>query len=177
MFTVAVDKELELALIEPSFAKRYFEIVSQEVDYLSQWLAWPVHAKSEDFFLRFINKSLSEYAEGKGMVCAMIYQGELVGNISFNRINRHLKTVEIGYWLSEKHQGKGIITRSVQKLIEVAFYELEMEKIQIAAGEDNLPSRRVCERLGMKLEGIITNRENLNGRIINHAIYGLHKSP
>ncbi|MDD9173883.1 N-acetyltransferase [Aliivibrio finisterrensis] len=177
MFTVEIDSELKLALIEPSFAKKYFDIVSKEEAYLSQWLAWPPHAKSEDFFLRFVRKSLLDYAEGKGMVCAMIYQGELVGNVSFNTINHQLKMAEIGYWLSESYQGKGIITRAVSKLIEIAFTDLQLEKIQIAAGENNLPSRKVCERLGMTLEGIISNRENLNGRIINHAIYGLSKQP
>jgi ribosomal-protein-serine acetyltransferase len=175
MFTLKVDSELKLALVEPSFAQRYLEITSTQREYLSQWLVWPPHAKSEDFFLAFIKKSLIEYAEGKGMVCAMIYKDELVGNISFNTINHNLKMVEIGYWLSENHQGNGIITRAVSKLIDVAFSDLGIEKIQISAGVDNLPSRKVCERLGMKLEGIISNSENLNGRIIDHAIYGLSK--
>jgi ribosomal-protein-serine acetyltransferase len=175
MFTVDVDSELKLALIEPSFAKKYFEIVSKEEAYLSQWLAWPPHAKSEDFFLHFVRKSLIDYAEGKGMVCAMIYQGELVGNVSFNTINHDLKMAEIGYWLSESYQGNGIITRAVSKLIEIAFSDLQLEKIQISVGDNNLPSRKVCERLGMKLEGIVSNSEYLNGRIISHAIYGLSK--
>lgn len=79
MFTLKVDSELELALVERSFAQKYFEIVSTQREYLSQWLVWPPHAKSEAFFLAFINKSLIEYAEDKGMVCAIIYNNELVG--------------------------------------------------------------------------------------------------
>ncbi|MBD1575684.1 GNAT family N-acetyltransferase [Vibrio sp. S11_S32] len=175
MFTIEIDSELKLALIERSFAHKYFEIVSKEEKYLSQWLAWPSHAKSEDFFLRFVRKSLLDYAEGKAMTCGIIYQDELVGNISFNSINHNLKMAEIGYWLRESYQGKGIITRSVSKFINIAFSDLNLEKIQISAGENNIPSRKVCERLGMKLEGVISNCENLNGRIINHAVYGLSK--
>jgi len=68
-----------------------------------------------------------------------------------------------------------IITRAVSKLVDIAFTDLQLKKIQIAVGEHNLPSCKVCERLGMTLQGIITNHENLNGRIINHAIYGLAK--
>ncbi len=175
MFTLDVDSELKLALVQPSFAKKYVEIVTEQREYLSEWLAWPPHGKSEEFFLTFVRKSLLEYAEGKSMVCSMIYKDELVGNISFNSIDHNLKVAEIGYWLSEKHQGKGIITRSVSKLIDIAFSDLAMEKVQISAGEGNAPSRAVCERLGMKLEGIITKKENLNGRVIDHAIYGLLK--
>jgi RimJ/RimL family protein N-acetyltransferase len=104
MFTMKIESDLELALVEPSFAHKYLEIVTNQRDYLSQWLAWPLHAKSEGFFLTFIKQSLIDYAEGKGMVCAIIYQGELVGNISFNTINHSLKMAAIGYWLSETHQ-------------------------------------------------------------------------
>jgi len=176
MFIQAIESDLKLALVEPSFASKYLKIVTNQRDYLLQWLAWPLHANSEEFFLTFINKSLIEYAQGKGMVCGIIYQGELVGNISFNTINHDLKMVEIGYWLSEEYQGNGIITRSAAKLIDIAFSELNIDKVQISAAVENRASRKVCERLGMKLEGIITHSENLNGRIVDHAIYGLLKA-
>lgn len=50
-----------------------------------------------------------------------------------------------------------------------------MDKIEISAATENLASRAVCERLGMKLEGIISNAENIDGRIVNHAVYSLHQ--
>jgi ribosomal-protein-serine acetyltransferase len=96
----------------------------------------------------------------------MFYEDELVGNISFNTINHDLKKVEIGYWLREQFRGKGIVTRSVSKLIDMAFRELNMQKVQISAAVDNAPSRNVCKRLGFNLEGIITCAENLNGKHI-----------
>ncbi|HGF5104198.1 TPA: GNAT family N-acetyltransferase [Vibrio parahaemolyticus] len=173
MFTLEVEKGLQLALVEPDFASKYLEIVSREREYLSQWLAWTQHADNCDFFLNFIKRSLHDYAEGKSLVCAMIYGGEIVGNISFNSISHELKKVEIGYWLSFEYQGKGIVSKSVTKLIEIAFTELGMTKVQISAAVENMPSRKVCERLGFKLEGIISNEENLNGRVVDHAIYGL----
>lgn len=51
-----------------------------------------------------------------------------------------------------------------------------MEKIQISAATGNQPSRNVCERLGFVLEGIITRAENLNGRVVDHAVYGLGRT-
>ena len=173
MFSLRIEKDLKLVLVQPSFAARYFEIVQSEREYLSQWLAWPPHADSEAFFLSFIQRSLHDYADGKSLVCAMFYEDELVGNISFNTINHDLKKVEIGYWLREKFKGKGIVTRSVSKLIEMAFRELNMQKVEISAAVDNAPSRNVCNRLGFNLEGIITCAENLNGRVVDHAVYGL----
>ncbi|MGB0987571.1 MAG: GNAT family N-acetyltransferase, partial [Pseudoalteromonas spongiae] len=111
MFTLAVDNTLKLALVDAKFATAYFDIVTKQRDYLSRWLIWPSHADSIAFFSKFITRSLIDYANGKSLVCAMIYQGELVGNVSFNSIDHTLKKVEIGYWLSCVFQGKGIVTR------------------------------------------------------------------
>lgn len=175
MFTVEVEEDLELALVEPKFASKYLEIVSSQRDYLGEWLAWPPHAENEEFFQGFIKKSLHDYADGKSLVCAMMYQSEVAGNISFNTINHDLQKVEIGYWLRRDLQGKGIVSKSLSKLINYAFTELDMQKIQISAAVDNQASRSVCERLGFKLEGIITRAENLNGRVVDHAVYGLSR--
>lgn len=175
MFKLEVDKTLTLALVEPRFAANYLKIVTDERDYLSQWLVWPEHATDNAFFQRFIKQSLHDYADGKSMTCAIIYQDDVVGNISFNTINHSLKKVEIGYWLSQRKQGKGIVTRAVATLVEMAFVELEMKKVQISAAIENKPSRAVCERLGFSLEGVITRAENLNGRVVDHAIYGLSR--
>jgi ribosomal-protein-serine acetyltransferase len=173
MFTLEVENGLRLALVEPKFAPLYLDIVTAQREYLSEWLAWPPHADNEEFFLSFIKRSLHDYAEGNSMVCAMIYRGELVGNISFNTIDHQLKKVQIGYWLSKEHQGKGIITKSVTKLIEIAFGELNMQKVEIAVAVNNQSSRKVCERLGFTLEGILTRAENSNGRVVDHAVYAL----
>ncbi|UTM56860.1 GNAT family N-acetyltransferase [Photobacterium sp. CCB-ST2H9] len=177
MFSQTVDQDIQLALVQPSFAPRYVELVNAHFDYLSQWLAWPPHCNTESDFLNFIRRSLQDYAEGKSMVCAIFYQGIHVGNCSFNSINHSLKTVDIGYWLAADYQGKGIITRVCSHLIRIAFEQLEMEKVVIAAAVENQASRSVAERLGMTLEGVISRNENLNGRILSHAIYALHRQP
>ncbi|WP_341665270.1 GNAT family protein [Vibrio sp.] len=175
MFTLQVEQGLELALVEANFAACYLDIVSKQREYLSQWLSWPMYAENEAFFLNFIKRSLHDYADGKSLVCAMFYQGKLVGNISFNSIDKDLAKVEIGYWLSEDYQGKGIVTKSVSRMIELAFHDYDMQKIQISAATDNQPSRNVCSRLGFTLEGILTRAVNVNGRILDHAVYGLSR--
>ncbi|MFA0085792.1 GNAT family N-acetyltransferase [Vibrio sp. 10N.261.51.F12] len=176
MFQLVIDNEISLALVQPSFASCYLALVAEERTELSQWLAWPPHATNDAFFLSFIKHSLHDYADNKSMTCAILYKGSISGNISFNAINHDTKCAEIGYWLSKHYRGNGIVTRSVKALTEYAFCHLDMHKVQISAAVDNHQSRAVCERLGMSLEGIITNKESLNGRILDHAIYGYYRS-
>ena len=175
MFKLKVDEEIDLTLVHESFCSKYVDLAKENYEYLANWLSWPPHVKTRDDFLKFVQKCLHDYADGKSIMCGIFYHGELVGNICYSNIDWNLKKVEIGYWLASSHQGKGIVTRSCQKLIRVAFDDMGMHKVQMNVAENNLPGRSVCERLRMTIEGIVTNAEYLNDRIVSHAIYGLHK--
>jgi len=59
-------------------------------------------------------------------------------------------------------------------LITYAFKTLNVDKVQISVATGNKPSRAICERLGMKLEGIISNEERVGNKILDHAIYATH---
>lgn len=176
MFSQRIDDEVSIALVQESFAEHYAEIVSEQSEYLSQWLAWPPFCQSEQDFRLFVQRVLHEYADGKSMTCAIIYQGKIVGNCSFNTINYDTQMAEVGYWLSQKHQGKGIVTRVVKHLISIAFNQLGLEKVQLSAAVENTASRNVAERAGMTLEGILTHQEKVGDRVLDHAIYGIQKS-
>lgn len=176
MFSLPIDDDIQLALVHPSFAASYLQIVRAEREYLGRWLGWAINANDESFFASFITMSLHHYADGKSLTCAMFYKDALVGNVSFNSIDHELKKVEVGYWLSEAYQGHGIVTRSVSALIEYAFSGLGMEKVQICAAEENKASRGVCERLNMTLEGIITREEKVGDRTLDIATYGLSRT-
>ena len=176
MFKITVDDEIALYLENEAFSARYVELVNENSEYLAQWLEWPRFCKNQDNFKEFAKESLHNYADGKSMTCAIEYRGEIVGNCGLNAINHRLKMVEIGYWIGKQYQGNGIVTRVCHYLIDYAFTKLNMEKVQIATAEDNNRSKAICERLGMQLEGIITNREKVGDRVLSHAIYAIHRT-
>ncbi|WP_047042095.1 GNAT family N-acetyltransferase [Vibrio mexicanus] len=173
MFQRTIDNDISLSLVQESFAPLYVDLVRRQQAYLSQWLAWPKFCQSEQDFRLFIQKSLHDYADGKSMTCAIFYRGQLVGNCSFNKILHDLRKVEVGYWLSEDVQGKGIMQKVVNQLIQIAFDDLDMTKLEIRAATGNTKSRRVAEKCELKLEGVITQSESLNGEIVDHAVYGI----
>ncbi|WP_375750444.1 GNAT family N-acetyltransferase [Vibrio sp. HN007] len=175
MFSWKVDNEIELCLVDYRLAPVYVELAKQNYDNLSQWLQWPRVSKTEENFKAFIKQSLHDYADGKSLVCAIQYNGKIVGNIGFNTIAPEREMVEIGYWLAEPFQGKGIVTRCCQHLIHHAFNNMGISKVQICAAEGNKASRAVCERLEMTLEGVIRHKERVGEKILNHAVYGLYK--
>jgi ribosomal-protein-serine acetyltransferase len=173
MFTWQLDDELALTFLQPDMATELYGLCQQNREYLSQWLPWVPFIQRRDDTATFIRHAIEGFARGDSLTTAIEYQGELVGVIGYNRIDQSLGKVTLGYWLAERWQGNGIIGRACRALIHHAFEEMGMEKAEISAALDNEASRAVCERLGMRQEGIVRRAERLGDRVVDHALYGL----
>ncbi|MDH5632150.1 MAG: GNAT family N-acetyltransferase [Gammaproteobacteria bacterium] len=174
MFRLEVDKEINLVFLQNSMAPELYALVESNRDYLHQWMPWVEGTTSVADIESFIERSVNGFAKEATLVCAIEYKGKLGGIISYNKISKTLKKVELGYWLAEALQGNGIIYRACKKLIDYAFHEMNMEKAEIRVVTGNLASRKVCEKLGGTLEGEISHSENLHGNIAGHAVYAIH---
>jgi ribosomal-protein-serine acetyltransferase len=173
MLDQRIDEEIELLFLQRSLSAPLFALTRQHQAYLSRWLPWPPGIAAEEDTQTFIRRAVQQFAERRAMQCAVQYHGELVGICGFNTINHPLKRVQIGYWLAEPWQGRGIITRACRWLIAEAFSTWQMQKVEIAVAVENRASRAVCERLGMCQEAIRPQAEQLAHGVVDHVIYGL----
>ena len=74
----------------------------------------------------------------------------IVGDIGFKGKPSSDHTVEIGYGIIPAAQNKGYATEGVEALIEWAFRSGEVKKIIAECLQDNAPSIKVLEKLGMR---------------------------
>jgi [ribosomal protein S5]-alanine N-acetyltransferase len=102
-------------------------------------------------------------------------EGEVVGNVSLKNINTTMYYADIGYGVSETHQGKGIATEAVRLVIQKIFSETKLRKIMAYVQELNVPSCHVLEKLGFKREGLLREHYIINGRPENEVLFGLLK--
>ncbi len=77
----------------------------------------------------------------------------------------------MGYWLGEDYWRKGIVSSALKGIVEFAFNELELERIFAVPLERNTASRRVLEKNGFVLEGILRNSVVKSGKFYNQALY------
>ena len=64
---------------------------------------------------------------------------------------------EIGYWLRADARGRGTITRALRVVSAWAFRRGSVERLQLRADIENIPSRRSAEKAGFQLEGVLRN--------------------
>ncbi|MFB9973698.1 GNAT family N-acetyltransferase [Allobacillus sp. SKP2-8] len=175
MFTYEVDEEISLKLIDEGDAETVFKLTDQSRDYLREWLPWIDMTTEIGDTRNFIKASKKMYAESKGLNTVILYNGEAAGIAGFNEVDWQNKIAYIGYWLGEGFQGKGIMTRATQALVDYAFEQLNLHKVDIRAAEENQKSRSIPERLGFQEEGKIRAGELLYGKYVDHVVYGLLK--
>jgi ribosomal-protein-serine acetyltransferase len=62
-------------------------------------------------------------------------------------------------WLAEFQTGIGLMTAAVKALIDEGFQQLELNRIQARVATDNHRSQAVCDRAGLKKEGVLRQSE------------------
>ncbi|MFP3338955.1 GNAT family protein, partial [Micrococcus sp. SIMBA_131] len=77
----------------------------------------------------------------------------------------------IGYWLAENFQGNGIMTAAVKGIIDQAFHEYGLNRVEIQCGIENKKSRAIPERIGFKQEGVVRDAEYLYGHFHDTILY------
>jgi ribosomal-protein-serine acetyltransferase len=173
LFSYRIDQDLELSLAEERHAEEGYRLVKQNYEYLRRWLPW----LNEDFSLEhtqnFIKQNLLGFAESKGFGVRIVYRGEMAGNIGYNMIDWKTRRTELGYWLGAQYQGKGIMTKACRALIDHAFKELKLNRVEICCVTENKRSRMIPERLGFTLEGIQRQGEWLHDSFYDLAVYSM----
>ena len=174
MLKLIVDDFTMVQLLEEKHAGELFDLTDKNRGYLKEWLPWLDNNKTVNDSRNFIKNSLDSYANRKGIVTSIWFKERLAGVIGFYEIDWVNHKLSIGYWLGAAFQGKGLMTKSCRTMIDYAFNELKMERVEILCATGNRKSRAIPERLGFKEIGLVQNAEWLYDRFVDHVIYGMH---
>jgi ribosomal-protein-alanine N-acetyltransferase len=99
---------------------------------------------------------------------------ELVGRIQLSGISRGpFENAYLGYFVSERHNGRGYATEAVRQAVDVAFGELGLHRVQAAVVPRNLASIRVLEKAGFREEGLALRYLQIAGVWEDHKLYAV----
>ncbi|RYJ37992.1 N-acetyltransferase GCN5 [Flavobacterium anhuiense] len=102
---------------------------------------------------------------------------DLIGYLCVKTIDCHISKCELGYFIDEDYQGKGITSKMVSDALDFCFNELNLNKVFICTSEINLASQRIALKHNFKQEGILRDEfRNGDGTLQNSVYFGLLKS-
>ncbi|MBP0723606.1 GNAT family N-acetyltransferase [Bacillus sp. RG28] len=75
---------------------------------------------------------------------------QIIGDLGFKGKPDEKGSVEVGYGIVPEMQNKGIATEAVNMIVNWAFSSPSVQKVVAECLEDNIPSIKVLEKIGMK---------------------------
>ena len=173
---IQVSESIHLDQVKLSMAPTIFRVINRDREYLREWLPFVdvTHQVSDtELFIKSLNAGTGFK---KDVVYAIWYKMEFAGLIGFKDTDWVNNKTELGYWLAQDMQGKGIITQCVNVLISHAFGKLSMNRVQVKVAAGNIRSAAIPERLGFKFEGVEREGELINGLYHDLQIFSILKN-
>jgi ribosomal-protein-serine acetyltransferase len=140
---------------------------------LEAWLPWATGQVLDDT-VEFVRKTREQLAGNDGFQTAVVCDGAIVGVVGYSGVDWQNRSTSLGYWLDEKHQGRGMMTLAVRALVDHALSVWHLNRVEIRAAEENRLSRAIPERLGFHQDGILRKAElAAGGEYIDIVVYSM----
>ena len=144
---------------------------------VTKFLTWPTHPSVE--VSRKINASWVEnYEKPDYYQWAIVPKemGEPIGSIAVVELNEKAESAEVGYALSRRYWGQGIMTEAFQAVIDFLFGEVGVLRIEAGHDPNNPASGAVQRKCGLKYEGTLRRSIRSNQGITDKAVYAILKA-
>lgn len=99
-------------------------------------------------------------------------ESQPVGNVELFNIDTENGRAEIGCWIYEGHRRNGYATAACELLVEYAFDELCLHRLDAVTSRQNTASKELLENLGFNPEGAAAEAMFLQGEYIDELHYG-----
>lgn len=175
MKKIKIDQITNIELIHEHHAQSIFELVNSNRTYLREWLPFVDKMQTPEFAQNFVKGTMQRNKEGIEYAFVIVLNHQVIGRVGVYKIDSQNKIGEIGYWIAENFQGKGIVTRACQVVIDFCFKELQLNRIEIKCGTQNFKSQYIPEKLKFRKEGVMRQAELLYDKFIDLNLYSLIK--
>jgi ribosomal-protein-alanine N-acetyltransferase len=111
---------------------------------------------------------------GTGFGFGIFLEGRFSGEVTLSSIQRGpFQSGSIGYWVDKDKAGMGLVPEAVVVVLQFAFESLRLHRIEVAIIPRNGSSRRVAEKLGLRMEGVALGFLEINGAWEDHGRYAI----
>lgn len=172
--TIPIFGKFRLQPVNEADVPDIFRTIDMQREYLGRWLPFVADTLREEQTAEVVRTMIGDRMLNP--VFTIRDDTAFVGLIGFKSTDPVTRTTEIGYWLSETLQGRGLMTRAVEAMCREAFDRRGIDRVEIRCALQNLPSNRIPQRLGFRLDRVEVRGEMLSdGTCTDLNVYVLEK--
>jgi ribosomal-protein-alanine N-acetyltransferase len=171
-------RRVVLRPLVPQDFNAWSEVRRRNGEWLTQWepLRLPHHPDPEtnrEVFAARCGSRDRERLAGSQYAFGIFVDGTFAGELNLNNIVRGaMQSATIGYWIDRARAGRSLMSESIVVLMQFAFEELNLHRLEICIIPRNSNSRRVVEKLDLREEGTAQRFLEINGAWEDHVRFG-----
>jgi ribosomal-protein-alanine N-acetyltransferase len=164
-----------LRLPHNSDYKQWYRLRSESRSFLQPWEpTWRADELTEASYRARVMRSTQECSAGLAIPMLLFRADDMVllGGLTIGYIRRGAaQSCMIGYWMGEKHAGKGHMLAALRVAIPYVYGGLQLHRIEAACIPDNWKSIRLLEKAGFEREGLLRKYLKINGEWHDHMMF------
>jgi RimJ/RimL family protein N-acetyltransferase len=141
----------------PGDGKVVYEAVIRSLDELKEWMPWAHFEHSIENAEKLVREAYAKLILRESFRFHYFLKSDdaFLGSGGYPRLNWKTKCFEIGYWIDSTYTGQGYGTETAKLLEDFAFDFFKANRVEIRVDTRNHASRKIPEKLGFQLEGIL----------------------
>jgi RimJ/RimL family protein N-acetyltransferase len=166
---------LTLRTLEEVDAPALVQAARESLDTVGRWMPWCTASYSEKDALDFVADCRSNRSRGTAYDLGIFEDGDptLVGIVGLNSIDLRNRFCNLGYWVRNSRQRRGIAFRCLEILARYAFEELNLFRVEIVVAVGNTASDALALKAGALAERVARNRIHIRGTSVPATVYSL----
>jgi ribosomal-protein-serine acetyltransferase len=165
------DPETVLDPVRIEDVPELYAAIDRNRQHLREWLPWVTPEYDIDYAYRFVADRIVEQERRTALMCVIRYRGNIAGAIGLHTIDAVNRATSIGYWLDAAQCGRGIMTRACRAVVECAFRDYGLHRVEIRCAIGNERSCAIPRRLGFIEEGVLREAGFLWGRWVDLRVF------
>ena len=140
---------------------------------VTRFLSWGPHG-TIDNTKRLLKSWRQRYEDTMFYNWCIEFEGLPIGGIDLIMRSEKSLRAELGYCLSNRYKGRGIVTEAACAVLTYAFETVGLHKICAKHDVENPASGRIMQKLGMRQEGYMKlDAQRLDGTYSDMVLYGI----
>ncbi|MGK5728559.1 GNAT family N-acetyltransferase [Streptomyces sp. URMC 124] len=163
MFALPLGDNARLRPLEPWHAEEFFAHIERARPHVDPWIPWATLSTDLASAVAVLQRYARNQAEDTARIYGIWLDGTLVGGVMFTKFDTVSGVCEVGCWLEAAGAGRGLVTRACRALIDWAFGERGMSRVEWWVASGNTRSIEAARRLGMTRDGVLRQRYPYRG--------------
>jgi len=176
-----VGERVYIRRLVPSDYEAFAALRAESAEFLRPWQPLPsdTGVSGEQWSREYFDGWLRKMRTGRYVrlvICSRMdaSSGAILGAVNLNEIVRGVfQSAFLGYWVGAAHARKGYLTEALPLVIDYAFDELGLHRVEANIMPHNEASLRLARRVGFRLEGRAERYLKIAGAWQDHDRYAI----